>query len=73
MKKQLRPDFTGIENPGTKVEGGIWMRHYDSNVWKDYVEGTIGNFDKSLMEQHMLLCDRCMEEYILTLLKLPVW
>ncbi len=40
------------------------MRHYDSNVWKDYVEGTIGNFDKSLMEQHMLLCDRCMEEYI---------
>lgn len=43
------------------------MRHYDSKAWKAYVEGNVGDLDKSLMEQHMLLCEQCMEEYINTI------
>ncbi len=40
------------------------MRHYDSTAWKAYVEGNIGELDRNLMEEHMLICDQCMEEYI---------
>jgi predicted anti-sigma-YlaC factor YlaD len=46
------------------MEGGIWMRHYKSEEWMDYLYGRTGSIENALMEKHLEQCGECTKEYI---------
>ncbi|MGI6704095.1 MAG: hypothetical protein ACOX42_08810 [Clostridia bacterium] len=40
------------------------MAHFGREEWKVFVEGTLGEEKSAAMEEHLLICDRCVEDYL---------
>lgn len=39
------------------------MEHYSAAMWLEYVEGSLGEDQALVMEQHLTKCDKCLELY----------
>ncbi|MDD2573328.1 MAG: hypothetical protein WCS98_02035 [Bacillota bacterium] len=40
------------------------MAHYSGEEWKAFIEGTLEEEKFGAMEEHLLECDKCVEEYL---------
>jgi hypothetical protein len=44
--------------------GGFSMKHFDRDVWVDYMADTLSEEQRALLEDHLYQCDKCMAEYM---------
>ncbi|MGE5473791.1 MAG: hypothetical protein ACM3UU_06180 [Ignavibacteriales bacterium] len=40
------------------------MKHYDEKTWKSYINKSISHEDEIILEEHLIVCDECLEVYM---------